>query len=229
MNALLPFTGRRKEAAQLRRLYARRGHALIVGPEGVGKSALIAHMRGFLPLIVCGQSDTLGGICLQLETGLDLPAPHLPLVQRKNRLLKVLAEHRQTTVFDGVSWTTPKISSFLECAMERVPVWICARSEQAGDIGHFWPLLVRFETVKLHPFHFSETRALLNAAVGSGQIPMSVKSFARQLHQLSSGLPLALCELMEQFSAGHYDLSRRFGRQLLKLDRRINNLPPSLA
>ena len=225
MNLSLPFTGRRKEIAQLRRLHARRKHVLIVGSEGIGKSALVAQLKDTLSLVVCAQSETLGEICHHLETELNSPAPYLHLVQRKNRLLKILAETRRTVVFDGAGWTTPKISSFFESAMECAPVWICAQSELAHDIGHFWPLLARFGTIKLQPFHFSEMRALLSAAVASGQIPSSVEPFARQLHQLANGLPLALRELLEQFAAGHYKLSRQAGLQLLTLDRRIKSLP----
>ena len=224
MSLTLPFVGRRKEAAQLRRLHARRGHALIVGPEGVGKSALVAHLRETLPFLLCAQSKALGEICDNLESGLNLSAPPSPLVQRKNRLLKILAETGQTVVFDGVGWTTPKISSFLESAMERAPVWICCRSTEPWDIGHVWPLLARFEKIELSMFRFSETRALLAAVVESGQISPVITSFAGELHQLSGGLPLTLRELFQQFAAGHYDLSRRAGLQLLALDRRIKNL-----
>jgi len=228
MNLLLPFVGREKEIARLQRLHTQRNHALILGPAGVGKSALVAHLRERQPLVLCSQTETLGGICNNFGVELNSPAPHLPLVRRKNRLIKLLAESRRKVVFDDVDWTTPKISSFLESVMEHVPVWICTRSELARDIGHFWPLLARFEKVELRPFCFSETNRLLAAAIESGQITPSVKLFARQLHRLSGGLPLALVQLIEQFAAGHYDLSRRASLQLLELDRRINNLP-SLA
>jgi len=229
MNLSLPFIGRKKEIAQLGRLYTQRKPVLVLGQAGVGKSALVAHLRETLPLILCSQSETLGDICNYLEAKLDSPAPHLSLVQRKNRLLQTLAETRQTIVFDGLGWTTPKISSFLECAMERTPIWICARSERARDIGHFWSLLARFEKIELRPFRFPESRALMNAAIEKGWVSPAVSSFARQLHRLSGGLPRALRELLEQFTAGHYDLSHRAERQLLELDRRIKNLLPAVV
>jgi len=229
MNLLLSCVGRKKEIAQLQRLCARRKHVLILGAAGIGKSALVAKLRKTLPLLVCAKSETLGGICGHLENELNLPAPNLPLVQRKNRLLKILAEIKPTVVFDSVGWTTPKISSFLEGAMERTPIWICARSELAREIGHFWPLLARFEKVELPPFRFSETNVLLAATIESGQIPPSVKPFARRLHHLSGGLPLALRELLEQFAGGHYDLSHRASLQLLELDRRIAHLCSAAA
>ena len=173
MSLSLPFVGRKREIAQIRRLHARRKHALIVGSAGVGKSALVAQLHETLPFVYCAESETLGEICRHLEAGLNSPAPHLALVQRKNRLLTILVETGQTVVFDGVGWTTPKISSFLEGAMERTPVWICSRSERARDIGRFWPLLARFEKIELPPFHFTETRALLAAAIPGGGIPPS--------------------------------------------------------
>lgn len=224
MNLPLSFVGRKKEITQLRRWHAQRKHVLILGPAGVGKSALVAHLREQQPLVLCSRSETLGGICDHLETQLNSPAPHLPLVRRKNRLITVLAETRRTVVFDGVGWTTPKVSSLFEGVMERVPIWICARSELARDIGHFWSLLARVEKIELRPFALSGTNALLAAAVASGQIPPSIKPFARQLHRLSGGMPQALVELLGQCAAGHYDLSRRAGCQLLKLDRQIKNL-----
>jgi len=229
MNLLLPFVGRKNEIAQLRRLHARRRHALIIGPEGVGKTALIKHLHEILPLLVCAQSETLGEICDNLEMELNSAVTHLPLVQRKNRLLKILTETRRTVVFDGASWTTPRVSSFFESAMELAPVWICTRSELAPDVGHFWPLLARFEKIELPPFHFSETNALLAAAVENGQIQPLIKPFAEQLHRLSCGLPLALCELLEQLAVGHYNLSHRAGLQLLELDRRIKHLLPTVT
>jgi len=229
MNLPFPFVGRKKERTQLCQLHKQCRHALILGVAGVGKSALVAHLHQTLPLIFCAQSGTVGEICNHLEIELDSLAPHLPLVQRKNRLLKVLAETGQTVVFDGLGWTTPKISSFLESTMERAPVWICARSELAGNIGHFWPLLARFEKIELRPFHLFETKALLAAAIENGQVPPSVTPFARPLHRLSAGLPLTLRELLEQFATGCYDLSQRAGLQLLELDRRIKHLLPAVA
>ena len=229
MNPPFPFVGRKKERTQLCQLHKQCRHALILGAAGVGKSALVAHLRGTLPLVLCVPSETLGQICCNLEGELHLSATLAPLVLRKNRLLKILAEVGQTVVFDGMGWTTPKVSSFLESAMECAPVWICARSEHAADIGHFWPLLARFEKIELRPFHLSETNALLAAAVETGQISPSVALFARQLQRLSAGLPLALRELLEQFATGHYDLSRRAGLQLLELDRHIKRLLPTVA
>src|SRR5208282_5161999 len=145
---MLPFVCRKKEASRLQRLHAQRKHALVLGPAGVGKTALVNHLKVKLDLLVCPQSEHFGSICESLETQLGLAAGDLKLPQRKQRLRRALAEAGRTVVFDGVNWTTPKLSSFLELAMERVPIWICTRSEHSWDIGHFGTWLVRFGKIE---------------------------------------------------------------------------------
>jgi hypothetical protein len=229
MNLSLPFVGRKKEIAQLGQLHAQRKHVLILGPADVGKSAFVAHFREWQSFILCPESETLGGICDRLETGLNSPAPRLPLVRRKNRLIKMLAEIHQTVVFDGVGWTTPKVSSFLESVMERVPIWICARSELALDIGHFWPLLARFESVELRPFHPKETQKLVEAAVAKNLVSEKSLEIVGQLHRRAEGNPKILCELLTEIAHSHYDLSHPHSLRLLELDRRIHEIFPTKA
>ena len=227
LKAALPFVGRGKEVARLTQLHAQRKHVLLLGPAGVGKSALLAHLRGQLPLLLCPHSERLGEICDSLEMELGLSAEDLKLVKRKQRLRQALAEPGKTVVFDGLSWTTPKLSSFLQSVMQHVPVWLCARSEYSWDIGHFWTLLVRFERVGLHPFHLAETQALVEAAVKRGMIPAGTLRIVEWLQRRSAGSPLVLRELFEELASGHYDLSSRLALRRLELDRRIHEVFPS--
>lgn len=118
--------------------------------------------------------------------------------------MKSIKDAKRTVVFDGAGWTTPKISSFLESAMERASVWICARSEYARDIGHFWPLLARFERVELKPFHLSETRMLAATAVRDGFIPGEVLNISAWLHRRAAGNPKILRELLDELARGRY-------------------------
>jgi hypothetical protein len=129
-------------------------------------------------------------------------------------------------VFDGLGWTTPKLSSFLESVMERVPVWIVTRSEHPWDIGRFWALLVRFERVELKPFHPAETRALVLAAVAAGLIPHEALNIVRWLHRQSNGSPLVLRELLEALATRDYDLSNPIALRRMDLDRRICEVFP---
>jgi hypothetical protein len=221
----LPFVGREGEIERLRQLHQQRKHVVILGPEGVGKSALVAHLRKSLNLRVCPASKRLSEICEVLEREFDLEAGDLHLVRRKNRVLMSLKGTRRAVVFDGASWTTPKLSAFIENVSERVPVWLCARSEHPWDIGHVWPLLVRFEKVEIKPFHPTETRGLIEAAIRLGIAPPSVADAVERLHHLCAGNPKILCELIEGLATGHYDPQRKFHLRLLDLDRRIQQLP----
>ena len=161
---IFPFVGRQTELAQLRDLHSQRKHVLILGPAGVGKSTLIEQLRQPLSLLIAARPAHLGEICAALEPQLGLEPAGLRLLQRKQRLREAVTAAGKTVVFDGVSWTSPKVSAFLESVIERVPVWICARSEHPWDIGHFWPFLVRFQRMEAHAFHPSETQALVESA-----------------------------------------------------------------
>jgi adenylate kinase family enzyme len=222
----LPFVGRGKELARLKQLHAQRKHVLILGPSGVGKSALLARLRQQLPLLLCPHSEHFGEICDSLEGELGLRAADLKLIQRKQRLRQALAEAGRTVVFDGLGWTTPKLSSFLETVKARGPVWIATRSERSWDIGHFWLQLARFERVELHPFHLPETQALVEVMVKRRMIPPDTRRIVEWLQRRSAGSPLVLRELFAELANGHYDLSNPLALRRLDLDRRIHEVFP---
>lgn len=229
MRIALPFVGREKEIQRLRELHKQHRHVLILGPTGVGKSALASHLRESLGLRVCPASERLSEICEALEHEFDFEAGDLHLVRRKNRLLKTLKGTTRPVVFDGASWTTPKLSSFIESVSERVPVWLCARSERPWDIGRIWPLLVRFEHVELKPFHPSETLLLVGAAVRDGSVPADTLDIVEWLHRHAAGSPKILCELLKEIARGHYDLNQPLALRRLDLDRRIHEIFPDAS
>jgi hypothetical protein len=225
MKLLLPFIGREKEMAQLRQLHKQRRHALILGAEGIGKSALVEQLREPLGLWICPHSEHLGEICESLERELDLAGGDLLLVKRKNRILKMLnGEKRVTVVFDGASWTTPKLGAFIENVSLCAPVWLCARSEDPWDVGRIWPLLVRFEHVELKPFHPKETQKLVAAAVRENLVPEKTLGIVDWLQRRSEGYPQTLCKLLAEIAHGHYDLNNLHSLRLLDLDRRIREI-----
>ena len=193
---------------------------------GVGKTALVNRLKTKLDLLVCPQSEHLGPIFQSIETQLGLNPHGLKLLARNRRLLRALVEAQRTAVFDGVNWITPKLSSFLESVMERVPIWICTRSERSRDIGHFWTLLVRFTKIELPPLRPAETRACVNIAVESGLVPPPALQMIEWLHHRSKGNPRVLQELCAELAAHHYDPSNPRALRRLDLDRRIHEVFP---
>ena len=180
------------------------------------------HCRSFF----AGQSETLGEICGNLELELRSPTQDLRLVQRKNRLLKILAERGRTVVFDGASWTTPKLALFIENVSVRAPVWLSVRSEHPWDVGRIWPLLARFERVELRAFHPGESLLLVEAAVRDGKAPADTLNIVEWLHRRAAGSPKILCELLEEIARGHYNLGSRDALRRPDLDRRIHEVFP---
>jgi hypothetical protein len=221
-----PFVSRAKEIARLTELHAKRKHVLILGMAGMGKSALVRQVCGRLNLVVSGNSEHLGEICDGLEREVGLDSGGLKLLQRKQRLQEALWAAERAVVFDGVGWTGPKVTSFFESLTQRVPVWICTRSEHPWDIGHIWPLLVRFERVELKPFARAETEELVALALAARAVPAGVEQIVDWLWRRSGGSPLILRELLGALARGHYDLTSRAALRRLDLDRRISELFP---
>jgi hypothetical protein len=227
MSLALPFVGRERETARLRQWHQACRPVLILGAEGLGKSALVEQLREPLGLRVCPASEHLSAICGFLEQSLGLEAHDGNLVKRKNRLLKWLREAgHPPVVFDGAGWTTPKLSSFIENVSRCVPVWLCVRSEHPWEVGRIWPLLVRFEHLELKPFHPRETQELVAAAVRKKLVPEKTLGMIHWLHRRAAGNPKMICELLAEIAHGHHDLSHPHVLQRIALDRHIHELFP---
>jgi hypothetical protein len=224
MNKSLSFHGREKEVEQLRQLYADHRHALIVGPAGIGKTALIRHLRQSCPLLHCEETSSLRRICDCLERELGWRHYKLNVIERKNRLIDYLARRGEVVAFDHVALTPPRVARFMAHLAERVPVWIACRSTLAADIGHVWQYLVRYERVELVPLSINETRVLVEASADAGHIQPDAKAHIADIHRLSRGNPRLLEELFIELAARHYQMDKPFGRHLLDLDRRIHEL-----
>src|SRR5438552_1108034 len=103
MNKSFAFFGRKREINELRSLYALRKRVLIVGPAGIGKTALLRQLRQQCPLLVCEDTSTLRRICDSLERQLGWIHHKLSVIERKNRLLAYLARGGEPVAFDHVA------------------------------------------------------------------------------------------------------------------------------
>ena len=86
MNKSLAFFGRQELIENLCVLYAQRKRVLIVGAEGIGKTALLRQVSQLCPMLVCEESSSLGRIFDSLERQLGWTHYKLNVVERKNRL-----------------------------------------------------------------------------------------------------------------------------------------------
>lgn len=216
------FVGRRREISALRHAYAERRHVLLVGPAGIGKTALLRRAQNLCRLVFCEETSSLRRICESLERHLGWTHRNMNVIERKNRLLPYLARRGEPVALDSVALTPPRVARFVYQLMERIPVWIACRSAQPKEIGAVWHHLFGFRAVQLVPLAPSETALLVQSAVDSGRVPASMKNHTAALHRLSHGNPRALEELLIEVSSREYRLNARSGRKLLELDRRIH-------
>lgn len=221
MNKSLAFTGREKEITRLRLLYAEGKHAVIVGPAGVGKTALLRQVRQSCSFLLCEETSSLRRICDGLERELGWTHYKLNVIERKNRLLAYARRRGETIALDHVALTPPRVSRFIHHLAECVPMWIACRSTVADEIGHVWQHLFKFERVELTRLTLKDARALVEAAVDSGNIQPEARDFVPQIFHLSQGMPRILEELLVEMAARKYKMGTPFGRHLLELDRQI--------
>jgi hypothetical protein len=224
MNENVAFFGRQELIEKLRRLYAERKHVLIVGPEGIGKTALLRQVNQSCPIFLCEESSSLRRICDSLERQLGWARYKLNVVERKNRLLIYLERRGEPVAFDQAALIPPPVARFIGHLGGHIPVWIACRSDQRKEIGRVWEYLYRFTRIELLPLTRIETSALIEHAVARGKIQADAREHSAYLHQLSKGVPRVLEELLMELAARKYKIDSSLGRHLLDLDRRIREI-----
>lgn len=228
MNMSFAFSGRKREIDQLLNLHALDKHVLIVGPAGIGKTALLRQLQQRCPLLLCEGTSNLRRICDSLERQLGGVYHKFNLIERKNRLLGYLLGRGEPIAFDHVSLITPRIARFIAHLAEHIPIWIACRSDKPQDIGHIWPELYKFTRVEISSLTEIETRALVTEAIAQGHIQGDARKHVDKLHQMSGGNPQVLEELLIELAAREYNIDSPFGLHLLDLDRRIHEIDLSI-
>ena len=221
MNKTLAFFGREKELRQLARLYAERRHVLIVGPPGIGKTALLRQVRQHCPMLLCEETSSLRRICDGIERQLGWRHYKMNVIERKNRLLTYAERRGEPVALDHVALTPPRVSRFIEHLAERVPVWIACRSTLSDGIGHVWQHLYKFTRIELPPLTLAETCTLIEHACALENIQSDARRHITQLYRLSRDNLRILEEILMELSAREYRMDKSFGLHLLDLDRRI--------
>jgi hypothetical protein len=229
MNKSLVFVGRENEISDLRALYSERKHILIVGPRGIGKTALLRRLRESVPLLICEETSSLRRICDGLEQELGWTHCKMNVIERKNRPLPYLGRRGTPVALDHVALTPPRVERFIAYLTERVPVWIACRSDRSKEIGAVWQDLYKFTRVEVGAVSARETATLINAAVTAGNVQADARLHNAELHRISAGNPRVLEELLVELAAREYVTDSSFGLNLLELDRRIHEVGTQTA
>jgi len=224
MNKSFAFFGRDKEIEQLRTLHALRKNALIVGPAGIGKTALLGQIRQHRPLLVCEETSSLRRICDSIELQLGWNHHMLNVIKRKNRLFAHLGKRGEPVAFDHVAHTPPRVARFMSFLAEEIPIWIACRSDRPHEVGHVWEHLYKFTRVELAPFTVEDTGRFIVEAIAEGNIQRDAAEHMEELHRISKGSPRILEELLVELASREYEMDGACGLDLLDLDRRIHGI-----
>jgi hypothetical protein len=205
-------------------LYAKRKHVLIVGTQGIGKTALLRQVNQSCPMLLCEDTSNVRRICDSLERQLGWTHCKLNVIERKNRLLAYVERRGEPVAFDQAALTPPRVARFIGRLADHIPVWIACRSDRSKEIGRVWEHLYKFTRIELAPLTRGETSALIENAVAQRNIQTDAREHIAYLHQLSKGVPRILEELLIELAARKYRIDSAFGRHLLELDRRIHKI-----
>jgi hypothetical protein len=229
MNKSLAFFGRKALIENLCVLYAQRKHVLVVGIEGIGKTALLRQVNYSCPMLLCEETSSLRRICDSLERQLGWTHYKLNVVERKNRLIAYLERRGEPVAFDHVALTPPRVARFIGRLADHIPVWIVCRSDHGREIGRVWEHLYKFTRIEVPPLTRVEISALIENAVAQSNIQTNAREHSAYLHHLCKGIPRVLEELLLELAAKEYKIDSSFGRHLLELDRRIREIADANA
>jgi integrase/recombinase XerD len=222
--------GREQECHLITDLMRRRKNVLILGNEGVGKSALVENVLGsgvVKNLLYSKRSTTLketlvnmvgsalGGKDVQEQTILSL----------KKICYRLLDSRPEYAVLDHIAWVEPKFYGFLTYLKERnVPFLVATRKPGKKNIGHLWMGLYDFEKIEIRNLDQTKAGQLIDFYASSIALEIAAaEDFKRAVFKISAGNPKIILELCWLAQDDKYRKKGYVDVKLMDLDRRISN------
>lgn len=220
--------GRGDERRALNELIQQRKSVLILGDEGVGKSALLEDAlanSGIKNILYSKRSTTLKETLVNLlQSATNLA--HLPkqnILALKKNCYQLLAARPEYVVLDHIVWVEPKFYAFLTFIKEqKFPFILATRKTGKKNVGHLWMGLYDFALLEVQNLDQASTAALVDYYSRFDLKLGADANFKKEVFKLSRGNPKVIKDLCwlaqnEKYrSKGYIDL------QLVDLDRRIN-------
>ena len=227
--ALDLLIGRGDERRALNELIQQRKSVLILGDEGVGKSALLEDAlanSGIKNILYSKRSTTLKETLVNLlQSATNLA--HLPkqnILALKKNCYELLAARPEYVVLDHIVWVEPKYYAFLTFIKEqKFPFIIATRKTGKKNVGHLWMGLYDFAVLEVQNLDQARTGALVDYYASCFDLKLGVDAdFKKNVFKLSRGNPKVIKELCRLAQSEKYRSKGYVDLQLIDLDRRIN-------
>jgi len=221
--------GREQECQLITDLMRRRKNVLILGNEGVGKSALVENVLGSgvaKKLLYSKRSTTLKETLVNMVGsavgGKDVQKQNI--LSLKKICYQLLDESPEYAVLDHIAWVEPKFYGFLTYLKERnVPFLVATREPDKKNIGHLWMGLYDFEKIEIRNLDQTKAEQLIDYYASSFALEFAAaEDFKRAVFRISAGNPKIILELCWLAQDEKYRKKGYVDVKLMDLDRRIS-------
>ncbi|MEW6543766.1 MAG: hypothetical protein AB1411_09150 [Nitrospirota bacterium] len=241
--------GRDRIVALLVRLLSHGKSALLVGPEGIGKTAVLQTVTariqrepGMPRPVYCERvgalKELLAGIAeaiAQEAPGFRAKRPGALRLWTRGKLRRLVVPHlltgRYALFLDHVVPVHGPVERFLESMVDmgRVPIIAAARSLDPGATGRLWWVGWHFERVEIAPLTPLQSRRLIEQTLDATGLALPDReAFVRELARRAEGNPRLITRLCRMAGSPKYRVGGGTSLDLLLLDNRIHALHASI-
>jgi hypothetical protein len=222
--------GREQECRLLNELMRQRKNILILGAEGVGKSAMIDHVLVDGPVKNVLYSKRSTSLKETLVNMVEFAIGSKNLKQKNILNLKkicyeLLEARPDYAVLDHIVWVEPKLYGFLTYLKEiKITFIIVTRTQDKKNIGHLWMGLYDFEKLEIKNLNQPQSGQLIDYYASSLALKVDAGTdFKKEVFKISEGNPKIIKELCCLAQDEKYRAKGYIDVKLLDLDRRIKN------
>lgn len=196
--------GREKERRLLGDLMGQRKNVLILGAEGVGKSAILEKvvMSGPVKNILYSKrsttlKETLVNLVGSTVGGKELQKKNI--LSLKKTCYQLLDAKPEYAVLDQIGWLEPKFYGFLTYMKERnIPFIIATRKPGKKNVGHLWMGLYDYETVEIRNLDAIETGQFVDCYAAALDLKIdALADFRKEIFKYSGGNPKIIRDLCQ--------------------------------
>jgi integrase/recombinase XerD len=222
--------GREQECRLLKELMRQRKNILILGPEGVGKTAIVDHAladghikNGLHSKSSTTLKETLVNMIQSSQGSKDLQKKNI--LSLKKIYYQLLDQSPEYVVLDHVAWVEPRFYGFLTYVKEqKIPSIIVTRKADKKNVGHLWMGLYDFEKVEIKNLDEAKTGQLIDYYAESFDLQLAAAAdFKKEVFTVSKGNPKIIKELCRLARDEKYRAKGYADVKLMDLDRRIKS------